>query len=134
MNGRSKEFISVLVLSFLLLASGCGIMEQQADNSQLPAVPVRNLLIDNAAFPTDWVVTGTDCVRDCKSGEGDLFDRRTFGREAMTGHVDQEIYRLATTSRAQAKFETNRRNAFQKSHILPSTDYIPPPQVAYRSP
>ncbi len=115
-----------------LVATACTTIEVRPTPTPMLNVPTQDLILDTAAFPSSWVVAPCepDCARQYQADESS----RTFDRPGAPGQAIQEVYRLASPSAAEAKFELYEGTEFAKSRNLPSTEFTPSPEVAYRSP
>jgi hypothetical protein len=60
---------------------------------------------------------------------------RSFGIVGIPGHVIQKVLYLGDEKEARAKFRTYRETSFGRSTSRsPSTEFVPPPEISYRSP
>lgn len=60
---------------------------------------------------------------------------RSFGIVGIPGHVIQKVLYLGDEKESRAKFRTYRETSFGRSTSRsPSTEFVPPPEITYRSP
>lgn len=115
----------------ILLGTGCTGLLGAPTVTPLPDVPAWHLLLDTKAFPKDWEADPCTLSPDC-FGENKAY--RNFGIVGVPGNVLQNVLRYGDGEGAKAKFRVYREGAFRKSHNEPSTEYLPPPEITYRSP
>ena len=96
-----------------------------------PSIPASELILDTKAFPPDWILD--PCEPHCEPEV--LSALQSFGIVGIPGHVIQEVLYLGYEDAAHDEFQSFRRAYFGKSDTRsPSTDFLPPPEVSYRSP
>lgn len=120
------------IVAVLVLESGCSILPVNALATPLPNVPATALLLDMDPFPKGWAMSQcytSHCFSDTEA-------LREFYLTGVPGHVNQYVFRLGSVESAQAKFKLYRETDFKKKPPpqLPSTDFLPPSEVTYRSP
>lgn len=126
-------FQKVILVILLLFGEGCVSRSSKPIPTPLPNVSSVDLLLDLRAFPQQWEVN--PCTKSPRCfGETDAY--RAFIIAGVPGHVSQEITRFDSVEAAHAEFQAIRDKAFKRSTIpsqQPSTDFLPPPEITYRS-
>lgn len=116
----------------MLLGIGClskGISEEPTPTLLLN-VPAWHLLLDTQALPEHWNMDPCTLSRHC-FGEVEAY--RDFGIVGVPGHVIQNVFRLESVETAQTKFRTYREANFGPRQP-PKRQFLPPPEITYRSP
>ncbi len=122
--------MGVVVLA--LLATNCAVLFGDQEPTSLPNVPAPELLLDSQPFPKGWEVD--PCGPDPSRCFRESYATRSFGRFAIPGHVLQHVYRFGNVAAAKAKYQRVREVDFGKGRNEPSSEFLPPAEIAYRSP
>ena len=131
---RSTQFrtIGMGMVILTILATSCVTFFGDQDSTSLPNVPAPELLLDAQPFPKGWEVD--PCGPDLRRCYRESYARRDFGRFAIPGSVMQHVYRFANVTAAKAKYQRVREVDFAKGRNEPSSEFLPPMEIAYRSP
>jgi len=129
-NFRTAGVKTVMLLGFVV--TSCVALFGDHEPTSLPNVPAPELLLDSRPFPKGWEVDpcGPDPSRCFRAS----YATRSFGRFAIPGHVLQHVYRFGNVAAAKVKYQRVHEVDFGKGRNEPASEFLPPAEIAYRSP
>ncbi len=129
-----KRVLSFMMMTVIGLTS-CGNIENYI-SSPPPGwnQDVKNLFVEESAFPTGWQAMLELEVDDYPQNN---HVHREFGQANMSGIVSQDIWRAYTERDAQRKFDDLIESQFVPKQPLPSWDFYlpfePPSEITFQS-
>lgn len=120
------------VMILLALTISCVTQLGEPEPTLLPSVPAPALLLDERPFPKGWAVDPcgpnlSRCFRETYATQG-------LGRIGIAGNALQHVFRFENIAAAKAKFQRVREVDFARGRNEPSTEFLPPTEIRYRSP
>jgi hypothetical protein len=125
----SIEVVRMLSLcASILLLVACNL---PGDASALDNTSVKLLVLTETALPAGWqIFPCSPPSKRCSDSEGAV----TYGRVDVPGYVLQSNYRIYSVEAAKAYYRHVFDIESNKTPAPPHTPFVPPPEVAYRSP
>jgi hypothetical protein len=123
----------VFALFMATLIGGCQLIQLMPTPPSGWRSPVSKLIVDDSAFPKDWVVLFTE---DTKTDPETNHVGRRWGY--MSGaKAEQGIWRAYTIADAEEKYKSLRSSQFQPTQtLLPGTIFVefkPPIEITFQS-
>lgn len=131
---RVTKLLAIWVLSTMmaLVQIACSVgIGGRSSFVPSPSIPAGDFILDADAFPPDWIPFTCEpyCEPEVVSALQD------FGIVGVPGHVIQEVLYLGYEDAAHNEFESFRGAYLGKADTRsPSTEFLPPPEIAYSSP
>ena len=128
-----SQWLSILQFTFLcIVLISCTSPKNSSDKPFRTGVLAPNLLLDESVFPARWLAQACEpqCDRDERSGHA----LRNFYIEGSSTDSDQEVSYIGKEEDASAAFQRRAGPKGRNVLHIPNIEYLPPPQIAYRSP